>query len=119
LCPRIAPRTQVRTAFLAGLLLCVALVPLNRLLAQRIQARASAWSFGCRSVCVVVCGVCCALCCQQRIITFLLLLLLLLMLMLSAAPDRVCILAAAAAARAAGRECAHDGCQGQKSGAHE
>lgn len=30
---------QVRTAFIAGVLLCVALIPVNRALAQRIQVR--------------------------------------------------------------------------------
>jgi predicted PurR-regulated permease PerM len=30
---------QVRIAFLAGVLLCVALIPVNRLIAQRIQVR--------------------------------------------------------------------------------
>lgn len=30
---------QVRTAFIAGVVLCVALVPINRLIAQKIQVR--------------------------------------------------------------------------------
>lgn len=32
-----APTTQVRTAFVAGVLLCLALIPINRLIALRIQ----------------------------------------------------------------------------------